>query len=73
MCGPSTRGIGLARVGQSSQFIRSGTLAELVDVEWGPPLHSLVLVGGEMHDLEAEMYEYFRCCEPQKVQVGGAT
>ena len=64
VCGPFTLAIGLARIGQATQLIRAGTLAELAGVEWGPPLHSLVLVGGPMHDLEAEMFEHFRKAAP---------
>lgn len=50
--------IGLARVGQDTQKIISGTAAELLDVDFGPPLHSLVLCG-EMHELEAAMVDSF--------------
>lgn len=61
VCPPSALAIGLARVGQGAeQRIVAGTLAELQDVDFGPPLHSLVLVGGAMHDLEAAMFEHYR-------------
>ena len=61
MCPPSALAIGLARVGQgAAQVIVSGTLAQLARVDFGPPLHSLVLVGGDMHELEAAMFEHFR-------------
>jgi len=52
---PATRAFGVARVGQETQLIRAGTLAELARVDFGPPLHSLVLVGGPLHELEEEM------------------
>jgi diphthine synthase len=55
VCGPATRAFGVARVGQESERIVAGTLAELLTVDFGPPLHSLVLVGGPLHDMEAEM------------------
>lgn len=59
MCGPDTLAVGLARVGQDTQRIVSGTLGELAGVAFGPPLHSLVLVGA-MHDLERDLFEHFR-------------
>jgi diphthine synthase len=52
---PETRAFGVARVGQETQLIRAGTLAELARVDFGAPLHSLVLVGGPLHELEEEM------------------
>jgi diphthine methyl ester synthase len=59
ICGPSTLGIGVARVGQETQRIVSGTLAELRGVDFGSPLHSLVLVG-HMHELEQALFDHFR-------------
>ncbi len=58
----ATKAFGLARVGQSSQQIVSGTLGELLDspgVDFGAPLHSLVLAAPELHDVEEAMYEYW--------------
>jgi diphthine synthase len=46
--------IGLARVGSSSQSIVKTTLLEAVDVDMGPPLHSLV-IPGTLHPLEEEI------------------
>ncbi len=37
--------VGLARVGRDDQLIVSGTLEELVHVDFGGPLHSLILCG----------------------------
>ncbi len=37
--------VGLARVGRDDQLIVSGTLEELVNVDFGEPLHSLILCG----------------------------
>lgn len=45
--------VGLARLGQPSQQIVAGTLAELMEVDFGGPLHSLI-VCGDLHDLEIE-------------------
>eukprot|EP00897_Mesotaenium_endlicherianum_P006885 jgi/Mesen1/6224/ME000320S05421 len=50
--------VGLARVGTDSQVIVSGTLEELRDVEFGPPLHSFVITG-HTHVLEEEMMKVY--------------
>ncbi|KZT61175.1 diphthine synthase isoform b [Calocera cornea HHB12733] len=54
-----TLAIGMSRVGSSEQRIVAGTLEELNDAEdiFGPPLHSLVIVGKRLHPLEAEYAE----------------
>lgn len=59
ICGPETIGIGLARVGQADQKIVAAPLKDLVKVDFGAPLHSLVLVGGELHELEQEMVQLY--------------
>lgn len=50
-CHRQTLGIGLARVGQKSQKILVGELSELMDIDFGPPLHCLV-IPGDMHEME---------------------
>jgi diphthine synthase len=52
---------GVARVGQASQCIISGTLGELVAIDFGPPLHSLVICGSHLHELEQLMFDRLRC------------
>jgi diphthine synthase len=59
VCGPTALAIGVARVGQETQCIVSGTLKELEDVDFGAPLHSLVVVG-HMHELEQALFDHFR-------------
>lgn len=54
-----TRFIGLARVGAPDQKIVSGTLKELIDFDFGGPLHSLILVAKTIHSIELEMYDYY--------------
>ncbi len=61
----STEAFGVARVGQKDQRLVSGSLRELLSVDFGPPLHSLVIVG-EMHDLEREMFEFFHVNREQR-------
>lgn len=48
--------IGLARIGSSQQKISRTTLIEATDIDFGPPLHSLV-IPGSMHPLEEEMVD----------------
>ncbi|KAJ1952594.1 diphthine synthase [Linderina pennispora] len=50
-----TLAVGVSRLGSDDQIIRAGTLQQLVDVDFGKPLHSLVLVGSRLHLLEAEI------------------
>ena len=56
---PNTPCIGVARVGRDDQKIVYGTLEELSHVDFGEPLHSLVIVG-EVHPLETEILDYFK-------------
>jgi len=57
--GPGTVCIGLARVGRDDQTIVSGTMAELLDVDFGGPLHSFVIPGA-LHPVEIEYVDFFR-------------
>jgi diphthine synthase len=54
--------VGLARMGQETQRIVAGTLNELIassDDLLGGPLHSLIITGGELHDLEWDVLKEF--------------
>lgn len=51
--------VGLARVGCPDQRIVAGPLAELLDVDFGPPLHSLC-IPGEVHSVEQEMLSLYK-------------
>jgi len=52
--GPHSLAVGVARIGASDQRIVAGTLSELSEVDMGPPLHSLILLGRRTHDLERD-------------------
>lgn len=54
VCGSSRLAIGCARIGTQTQQIVAGTLSELEHVDFGGPLHSLVLIGNRMHEMEAQ-------------------
>ncbi|KAL6780002.1 hypothetical protein ACKKBG_A14620 [Auxenochlorella protothecoides x Auxenochlorella symbiontica] len=58
-CTPESKAVGVARIGADSQQIVAGTLAELVEVDFGAPLHSLILAG-DMHHIELEAWERHR-------------
>ncbi|XP_071952725.1 diphthine methyl ester synthase-like isoform X2 [Antedon mediterranea] len=50
--------VGVARVGSQDQQVVSGTLKDLMEVDLGGPLHSLV-IAGDMHPIELEMLREF--------------
>ncbi|KAI8635945.1 diphthine synthase [Parasitella parasitica] len=59
ICKPDSLAIGCTRIGTNTQKIVAGTLEELVDVDFGEPLHSLVLIGSRMHEMEAEFVKEY--------------
>ena len=63
VCPPETMAVGLSRVGDGTQQVVVGTLAELRCVDFGKPLHSMVVLGKVGTD-EAELLDAF--CEPAK-------
>ncbi|KAK3147225.1 hypothetical protein QOZ80_3BG0279690 [Eleusine coracana subsp. coracana] len=50
--------IGVARLGSDDQKIVAGPMERLLDVDFGPPLHCLIIVG-KTHPLEEEMIEFY--------------
>ena len=59
MCGPRSLAVGVARVGGRDQKMAAGTLEQLSTVDLGGPLHSLVLVGRRVHELEKDFIREF--------------
>uniref|UniRef100_A0A9J2PJG0 GPI alpha-1,4-mannosyltransferase I, catalytic subunit n=2 Tax=Ascaris TaxID=6251 RepID=A0A9J2PJG0_ASCLU len=53
--------VGLARIGWKNQKIVSCSLSEMVLMDMGEPLHSLVIVG-DMHPIEMDMLKAFSTC-----------
>ena len=51
--------IGVARVGSPSQLIVAGSMQKLLEVDFGEPLHSLI-IPGDMHVVESEFLEQFQ-------------
>lgn len=50
--------VGVARIGSSSQHIAAGPMKALLEVDFGPPLHSLV-IAGDTHAVEDEILELY--------------
>ncbi len=56
---PDTMCVGLARVGSEDQTIVAGPMSSLADIDFGPPLHSLV-IAGTLHVVEEEILDLYR-------------
>ena len=56
--GSDTKCFAVARVGQPTQAIVSGTLEELRNINLGAPLHSFIICG-PMHLIEEDFYKYY--------------
>ncbi|CAA3020441.1 probable diphthine methyl ester synthase [Olea europaea subsp. europaea] len=56
--GKDTTSVGLARVGSEDQVIVTGSMKQLLTIDFGPPLHCLVIVGN-VHPVEEEMLEFY--------------
>ncbi|KAG6399979.1 hypothetical protein SASPL_141467 [Salvia splendens] len=50
--------VGLARVGCEDQMIAAGSMEQLLTIDFGPPLHCLVIVG-DTHPVEEEMLQFY--------------
>lgn len=57
--GPDSLAVAVARLGAADQKIVAGSLQQLSNVDMGPPLHSLILVGSRLHDLERDFLADF--------------
>jgi diphthine synthase len=57
--GPDTLAVGIARLGAPDQQIVAAPLAELAKVDFGAPLHCLVIAGA-VHVVEEEMLACYR-------------
>ena len=57
--GPESMAVAIARVGAEDQKIACGTLQQLCEVDMGPPLHSLILIGSRVHELERDFIREF--------------
>ncbi|KAL6504448.1 hypothetical protein OROGR_026371 [Orobanche gracilis] len=51
--------VGMARIGCEEQVIVAGSMKQLLDIDFGSPLHCLVIVG-DTHPLEEEMIDFYK-------------
>lgn len=51
--------VGFARLGSESQMIVAGTMKQLRSIDFGSPLHCLVIVG-KTHPVEEEMLDFYK-------------
>lgn len=51
--------MGLARLGSEDQMIVAGTMRQLQLLDFGAPLHCLLIVG-ETHPVEEEMLDFYK-------------
>ncbi|SCU90667.1 LAME_0E09560g1_1 [Lachancea meyersii CBS 8951] len=51
---PNTPAVAISRLGSANQTFKSGTIEELSQYDSGEPLHSLVILGRQCHELEIE-------------------
>ena len=58
-CKGKSLAVGVARIGARDQRMVAGTLEQLSQVDLGPPLHSLVLLGRRTHYLEKDFIREF--------------
>lgn len=56
---PETPCVAVSRLGSPTQTFKAGTLKEMAEYDAGEPLHSLVMLGRQVHDLELEyLYQF---------------
>lgn len=66
ICTDDTWCIGVSRVGHSTQQIISGTLYDLKYIDFGKPLHSLVICAPNLHDIEERMFFHYHWNKDKK-------
>lgn len=56
---PDTPCVAVSRLGSPTQLFKAGSLKELAEYDAGEPLHSLIMLGRQVHDLELEyLYQF---------------
>lgn len=54
-----TECVGFARIGSEDQIIAAGMMRQLQSIDFGAPLHCLVITG-KTHPVEEEMLDFYR-------------
>jgi len=56
---PNTPCVAISRLGSPTQKFKAATLKQLAEYDSGEPLHSLIMLGRQVHDLELQyLYEF---------------
>ncbi|CCK73505.1 diphthine synthase NDAI_0G05220 [Naumovozyma dairenensis CBS 421] len=67
---PETPVVAISRLGSATQSFKVGTIKELAEYDAGEPLHSLIILGRQCHELELEyMLEFTDNKEKFKIDV----
>lgn len=61
--------VGFARLGSEDQMIVAGTMRQLQTIDFGTPLHCLV-IAGKTHPVEDEMLEFYKLKGESLEQMG---
>ncbi|XP_027091729.1 probable diphthine methyl ester synthase isoform X2 [Coffea arabica] len=56
--------VGFARLGSEDQLVVAGSMKQLLEVDFGLPLHCLVIVG-DTHPVEEEMLDFYKLAKNQ--------
>ncbi|KAF5455788.1 hypothetical protein F2P56_025328 [Juglans regia] len=67
-----TQCVGFARVGSEDQMIVAGTMRQLQTINFGTPLHCLVIVG-QTHPVEEEMLDFYKLKGESMQQIENVT
>ena len=52
---------GLSRVGSKDQKIVASRMEDFIDkIDMGPPLHSFVICAENIHEIEQEMFDFYK-------------
>eukprot|EP00878_Enallax_costatus_P010765 GHUV01011242.1.p1 GENE.GHUV01011242.1~~GHUV01011242.1.p1 ORF type:complete len:273 (+),score=57.99 GHUV01011242.1:1343-2161(+) len=62
--GPDTLCVGMSRLGADDQQIVAGSMQQLLEVDFGKPLHCLI-IAGDVHVIEEEILQYYRLTAPE--------
>lgn len=60
----ATTCVGFARLGSEDQLVVAGPMKQLLEVDFGPPLHCLV-IAGDTHPVEEEMLDFYKLVKNQ--------
>lgn len=59
--------VGMARVGAPTQQIVAGKMSDLLNVDFGGPLHSFIICADDIHIMEMEQLKYYAIDKQQSM------